>query len=238
MYQDEINRAVACFPDKWWAAEEWRNELTEYWRIYGEDSSCRTDLEDCCNYLSEDEVSVLEEIRSHLDLTEDESREAAKKKSRMREFEKRAEKDNFLKACIFGLVYGISVEEWIEKKRWTLSAQIDDLSAEQVYEDSKELDNLFSDIDWIADGLADHAYDCSDTIDRAEELCEDFVKLPQEQQIRFAVKMLAAEAAKRRPLREEQLEKVATKLKKKSEQMETMMEKNEDITSEADILPY
>lgn len=181
-----MKRALEIFPDAWWAAEACREDLEEYWR--------RDDAEDLFGssdaayaHMDEDEADVYRAIHSPVDDPDDLAERQRKEKYTA--FAKRADADKDLQACLTGTVYHKGTDEWIQEKTWSLTGTSHDPTTEKTYTDSKTLQNLESDFEWMTDSFIEND-DCPTLIKCSREWSEAFTKMPVEQQTRLIAKML------------------------------------------------
>lgn len=241
MYQDEINRAVKAYPDKWWAAEELRDELYHYWITTSQKisdglnpSPSRSEYA----YMDEDEADIYREIHSPTDDSSD-FYARQNEKARHADFARRADADELLQACFCGWAYEIKPEEWVKKEKWSMTGYNDDQPDVEIYTDSEDLKDLIFEVDLCAEDIAGNAFDCSDTLLHVKWLCEKFAKLPQEQQIRFAMKLLVREALKRRPeMRKNAMEATLRMIERLEKELEKPSKISELKQANSDELHY
>lgn len=197
MYQDRMKRALEIFPDAWWAAEAYREDLEEYWR--------RDDAEDLFGDWDEDEYDDMDEDEADVyraiygpdndldDLydSDDDPRILAElqRKEKYAAFAKRADADKDLQSCLNGTIYHKGTDEWIKEKTWSLTGTSHDPATEKTYTDSETLQKLENDLEWMVETFVKDD-DCPSLIKCAREWSEEFTEMPVEQQTRLIVKML------------------------------------------------
>lgn len=210
MYHDSMNRALECFPDEWWAAEDMRENLNYYWKMIDAKTWVNYEFETSQGeyaYMDEEEASVYHALHSaneedcdsdYVQYLKFKDPKEYERKKKYAEFEERANKDETLQACIDGSIYNKEIEEWVSDKTWSLTGESHDRPSTKTYEDSPELEDFEESVERLADDFTFYAWDCSSALNIAKELCETFAKLPKEQQIRFVMKATHKEAARRR----------------------------------------
>lgn len=196
MYQDEINRAVTTFPDKWWAAEELRDELYHYWITTSRKISDGLDPSPHhseYSHMDEDEADVYRAIHSPTDGPSG-FYERREEQDRHADFAKRADADGLLQACFWGWAYSRPIDDWIEASDWDYSGRAWIVDINDSHEDSTEQCDLLSASSKIVKDMADDKCDCVEMIKKLCELTKAFDKLEEHDRMRFLAKTLYKQA--------------------------------------------
>lgn len=238
MYQEEINRAVTTYPDKWWAAEELRDELYHYWITTSRKISNGLDPSPRHSeyaYMDEDEADIHRAIHSP---TDDSSDFYARKKEKERhaDFARRADADGLLQACFWGWAYSRPIDDWIEASDWDYRGRAWTISPNDRHEDSCEQYECLSKASKIIQNMADDKCDCVEVIKKLCELMKDYDKLEEDDRMRFLAKILFKQSEVERSKRKEEEQRLAAEKKKKEAQKKSEVKMPFDFNE--DELPF